>query len=435
MLWLYLTYSFSQIYSRKKTYIFGLIVLIIASASILILVSLASQTTLVLFRCSEIYNEESDVVVKPNDPKEMFNHTLVSSKTQGLLSTPRYESSVTVYSFCNTPNITALLYENYPKCNWDQQFCVNATCFSQMQTDLVVFDTNLERAMGFGRDWNFPAIPYGSIYITQNYAEIMKLRLNDTLVLQVLMGGLEQLAIAMNMLPKGYFDDTNRVVWLSLRISGIIRQSIVSGKSGRLNPIFIELRDLTTMLKENVHPALQSIVKQVDSFHYVPQVHFSLNSRIDLFRTKRYNAIRSLTIEFASKIAYLLGFDQISQQLPLVQNLEKYQVIETYTNMGVILSIILIDFTAAILVHSLFMINIESKTFHNGILRSLGLRKISIYILVVCEFLWYAVPGFVFGFIVGFIGYTFVGNILADTYNIPFSNVITGESCCLSLVS
>ncbi len=69
--------------------------------------------------------------------------------------------------------------------------------------------------------------------------------------------------------------------------------------------------------------------------------------------------------------------------------------------MGLIFDIIILLFViiAILLIYSLLMISVETKTLEMGIIRMVGLSKIGITIMVLIQGLMFVVPAIILGFI------------------------------------
>ena len=69
--------------------------------------------------------------------------------------------------------------------------------------------------------------------------------------------------------------------------------------------------------------------------------------------------------------------------------------------MGLIFDIIILLFViiAVLLIYSLLMISVETKTLEMGIIRMVGLSKLGITSMVLLQGLMFVIPAIIFGFI------------------------------------
>jgi len=78
-----------------------------------------------------------------------------------------------------------------------------------------------------------------------------------------------------------------------------------------------------------------------------------------------------------------LGFYPITANLNILEDMEHYSAAVLF--MGLIFDIIILLFViiAVLLIHSLLMISVETKTFEIGVMRIIGLSKSGIIVMVI----------------------------------------------------
>lgn len=424
--------SLFETLKKKKSFIFGVFSITISISAIIVLISIVSQITLVLFNFSEAYNEESDVVVTPSIGSSL-NYSLISNITKGkFLSTPRIEQFVKIWSNCNGTNSTDWPYLKDPGCIFKYGFCIPESCQLDFTSTLIATDTKLEEGMGYGRAWDYNEIPYGTIYITESFLNLTGLKLNETIYIDFKILGFPEFLedIDVPTTPNLF----NSFVYLPVKISQVVSQDKIVGKSNLQNPMFIEYKYLFPMIMKHIHPIYRKN-QTVDPFGYAQSVHFNLNHRIEMFQTMSYQEIKLITLDFASRISYILGFNQINLNLPLIENLAQYKDIETYSTLTTSLTCILINITCIIVVGSLFLLNIENNISNYSIQRLIGMQKFHLYLISLLEMLWYFIPSIILSYFIGAIIYIILAQILYIFLSIPFSNFINSTSFLFSLLS
>ena len=72
--------------------------------------------------------------------------------------------------------------------------------------------------------------------------------------------------------------------------------------------------------------------------------------------------------------------------------------------MGLIFDIIILLFViiAILIIYSLLMISVETKTLEIGIIRMVGLSKIGIIVMIALQALMFVIPAIIFGFAASF---------------------------------
>lgn len=97
--------------------------------------------------------------------------------------------------------------------------------------------------------------------------------------------------------------------------------------------------------------------------------------------------------------------------------------------LGLIFDIIILLFIilSILLIYSLLMISVETKTFEIGVMRMVGLSKLGLVTLVILQSLMFVVPAIVLGFILCFPLLKLIFNfLLTDDLGIPNDPVPDG---------
>lgn len=429
--YLLLKLSLFEALKRKKSFIFGIFSITICISSIIVLISIVSQITLVLFKFSEVYQEESDILFTPAIGSS-FNYSLISNITKDQFSTPRIEQFIKFWSRCNTSSSIDWPYLKDYGCMFKYEFCVPENCKLQFTTSLIAIDTKLDKRIGFGRAWGLEEIPYGSVYMTETLLNMTGLHLNDTIWIDFKILDFPEFLQDISVpVERTLF---NSFVFLPFRIDRVVKHEDYVGKTKAPNPIFIELKHLFPMILKHIHPLYRKN-QTVDPYGYVKKVHFNLEKRIEQFQTSNFQEIKLRVIELTSRISYLLGFNQINTYLPLIENLEDYKDIETYSTLTTSLTCILINLTCIIVVSSIFLMNIESSKINHSIHRLLGMKKSNLYLILLLEMIWYFFPSILISYFIGTLLYIVLSQILTLYFKVPFALFINFNSFLFSLLS
>jgi ABC-type antimicrobial peptide transport system permease subunit len=93
-----------------------------------------------------------------------------------------------------------------------------------------------------------------------------------------------------------------------------------------------------------------------------------------------------------------LGFYETRVSMTLLETVELSQAASML--LGLILGIIVIMFVviSVLLIYSLLMISVEVKTFHNAVLRILGVNKINCVFMILAQGIIFTIPSIVCGY-------------------------------------
>lgn len=64
---------------------------------------------------------------------------------------------------------------------------------------------------------------------------------------------------------------------------------------------------------------------------------------------------------------------------------------------------LLLFMISVLLIYSLLMLSMESKSFELGVMRMVGLSKLNIMVLIIIQSIMFVIPSIIFGFLVSFI--------------------------------
>ncbi len=102
-----------------------------------------------------------------------------------------------------------------------------------------------------------------------------------------------------------------------------------------------------------------------------------------------------------SEIEEKLGFYSIRVDLGLIDEVGEYSRYVMFVGIIFDLVVALLVIISVLLIYSLLVINIETKTFHIGVQRMIGLTRRGLIIMVIIQSMMFVVPALIAAFIVG----------------------------------
>ena len=108
--------------------------------------------------------------------------------------------------------------------------------------------------------------------------------------------------------------------------------------------------------------------------------------------------IQANVIAYSSKIVDALGFYPVVTYLDLLNKMQTYSMAVLFV--GLIFDILLILFVivSVILIYSLLLISVETKTFDIGVMRLVGLSKTGFVLMIFTQAAMFVIPAVVLGF-------------------------------------
>lgn len=137
-------------------------------------------------------------------------------------------------------------------------------------------------------------------------------------------------------------------------------------------------------------------------------IFFNMPDRLGYYLTLNYAKIQKQFSMFSSDIMYFLGFTQIDIRTPIEGAFYdlRYGAMFFQLIMDVILLVLVI--LSIMLLYSLLVISVDTRTFEMGILRMIGMKRSDLIKLLINQSLSYSVPSWLLGIILAEIGVVFL---------------------------
>lgn len=148
--------------------------------------------------------------------------------------------------------------------------------------------------------------------------------------------------------------------------------------------------------------------------------------RSETYITSNYDALQKEVVTTMSASLFRSGFDSVSTSMPVIDAMEPLKMFSLF--LGLIMSIILtiLCVLALMLIYSLMMISVETRTFELAVHRMAGLGRLGVVNLLLTQALSYAIPAWVVGLILAQVIGVFVINMLSDAVGIPLDTSLDG---------
>jgi ABC-type antimicrobial peptide transport system permease subunit len=121
-------------------------------------------------------------------------------------------------------------------------------------------------------------------------------------------------------------------------------------------------------------------------------------------RTQKYEAhieiVRGVANTYFSAIEEALGFFPVELKSPLLEDLADYSRYVMFVAIIFDLVAILLVIISVLLIYSLLVINVETKTFDIGVQRMVGLTRRGLILMVLIQGVLFVVPALVSAFLV-----------------------------------
>jgi len=383
-----------------------------------------SIAPIAFLKLAEGTNGEADMNLSISGSTGAFfiNYTTASNRLGNdpgtTFHSPRYIDTVHVYrsSACNQDIATT---EPDPSRDWRyvpttasdcnkspneislDQSCFASVCPSHVRSTFYVIDTEKERHIGYGRTWKLPPAPSGSVYMHSSIAreagvgpgDKVWIRLDATLLVRSLWPTIQGVTNQENIVYVPFqvdqiFSNIGGKAPQDAKDMIVTEWSNVVAIVTNFNPTLLSRANMTSMSTSTFTPTDFSTTLAVN-----------MPNRLDAYINSDFDIVKKNVVQFASKVLYRLGFDQVDSTLPILDSLTQSNVFALY--LALLLSIIfaLLLILSILLIYSLLMISVQTRTFELGVLRMVGMTRYGLVELLLVQALMYAIPAWALGLI------------------------------------
>lgn len=157
-------------------------------------------------------------------------------------------------------------------------------------------------------------------------------------------------------------------------------------------------------------------------------------NRAEAYLSTNYDDVQGTVIAFASRALYYAGYPDVESEMPILELLRTVRFFALF--LGLILSIILtvMFLLSTMLLYSLLMISVETRTFEMGVYRMIGMSRFGIVWLLFTQAASFAVPSWVIGLIFSQGVTVPILDFLESEIQVPISKELTATSIIVATV-
>ena len=313
--------------------------------------------------------------------------------------------------------------------------CLEGNC-KEEKVKILFIDTDREEEAEIGKDYSYAPIPLGKCLLSKKVADSLKVRIGDTVRLSL--NSPEYFFIVATNYNRNVNNTGLQPTLLSAYFDVQI-QDIFSGLDGKVpdsdssKTVLLELNSILKLFADylrssNISPDFSAYLQQEDPHRFVTEVLISMSSpRTTHYISSNYEHIQSQVTQTASEVMDKVGFYPIDMTLPVLEQLSPLRFVQIF--LGIILNLILfiLFFLSVILIYSLLMISVETKTYELGVIRVLGLNKIGLAVLILTHTLMFVIPAIVLGIVLSIPANTYISNAFKANIGTGFDPMPTAN--------
>ena len=414
--------------------------------------TIIDNAPLIFLKTAEGAAAERDILLSPystqGQPLYYITENFLNfSRVREILSpdfnewmTPRAEISDRMVTAPNS-NLNCQAFENYTIEDYKTQTnllysFIHTEC-KLLTMNLRIIDTDLEKHMGLGRDYPFEAMGEGECIVHKKLARDLGVSKGDLIFVDIDMNG-TLMTIAENyMVTTGGNIDMKKLQYarfkVPLRVKDLMTESYGKFPDGSVErTILIEYKHLFNhisyfcYLYDDPGSYFMSYLRTIAPYDFVSQIVINSPNRISLYLDTNYDKIQQTITKQGSLISERLGVYPFRMDLPVLGELFPLRFSSMF--LGVILNMILfiLFLLSVILLYSLLLVSVETKTFDLGVVRVLGLNKIGVIIMILLQSLSYVIPGIILGLILSIPALSYAGKALNNAIGVKIASYPTG---------
>jgi len=465
-----------QIKYHAASYVLGFCACLMVVIVVAVLLSIIGNAPIVYLRIAEMQQSEMDLRIRGTSPLEVqyLNYSHIASvldqgDSNGNKDRFSYHSlrwylgsqlvikcSNDVYQkYGNTTSWafygdTLNISDNstYDPCV-NKRNCFRSKCGKNTTTttDVLFSDTIKDKRILLGRSWNFPKpVGVGAAYVSEELSVKLSLNVGDHFYLPVnpwkqFSSLWERMHSKTFKLPSpnssqeyDYVDGdwADHDVILPLTVAGIYDDGGGRISSDLSTGIILEYDTLGEIMLNGLQPndtAARKFFSTVNMSEYAEQVVVNMPPpRTDVYLHSDMDTVRKLVTQFSSEVTYRLGYLDLDVKPVVMSTLDPFAYVSIFLGLIINMSVFVLMLLCVVLIYSLLVINVESRTFEMGVMRMIGTKRSGLVGLLLTQAMTYAVPAIIIGLPLAQLLGLGVFKVISHIASVDFPNLLTWQA-------
>lgn len=475
LVWHNLFQTWTQIKRHKASYALGFLACLVVVVVVACLLTVIGNAPVVYLRIAELDTSEIDISLSADTESSTgrlpyLNYTQIAE----ILSEERLSYHSTRWTFsaspvhrCSSRFVADLassqgarwMYHGFPSSSSDasaadassqtaggggtgDEACDPTSCFDKYceeaeltTTDVIAADSAREARMLLGRTWDLPALGPDEAHVSRELASKLGVVPGDIVVIELrpsdMFGSLWSHAHSSSS-PRTTPNWRSSKLFVPVKIAGVYQSSMGRVPSNLHIGLILEYGPLGSLLSRCSDPDDQrarQFFSTTNMSEYAQNVLVNLPPpRAQPYIQSNLDTVRRTITQFASEVIYRTGFNNLEVDLPVMETLYPYRFVALFLGLIINLSIIVLLFLCIILIYSLLMINVETRTFEVGVFRMIGTSRLGLIALLLTQALAYAVPSWAIGLAFAQVLAVAVFQVIESVASVPIPNLLTGQA-------
>ncbi|CAI2362787.1 unnamed protein product [Moneuplotes crassus] len=407
----YLQSNIKDIFRHKCHFLISTLSIFIVVLMCLVVNSVIDKAPIIFLRLAEKNSGEIDAFITPS---------------RGVKTVGKGQDSRQVMA---TLNYTAVM-EELPDINFTPRNLLRTDLQKigtnrppELNHNVMFMDTDRERQISLGRNYKFPKLKKDECVMSKKLMDENGFQLNErTILIFDATQHLNILATKMfvnSSFPVVDFSDAP-LIPLECTIKYVLKEPL-----GKMDDYLIE--DIIILeyeyMFEYIKDSLKVLLSQ-EEYKFVPKATKGIifdfletqspydyasillmtfpEPRLNYYKNPDYNKLLEASLYEMTSISQELGYYTVDIKLPLLGQLQAFNLAILF--MALLFSMILALFVviSIILIYGLLLVNVQQKSFENGIKRMVGSSKFGLIKDVIIQTFCFSTPGIIFAFFCSF---------------------------------
>eukprot|EP00347_Sterkiella_histriomuscorum_P007293 403349512 len=286
-----------------------------------------------------------------------------------------------------------------------------------LYTCLNIIDTNQEKKINLGTEYDYPKLNYGKCYITLQEAELLDLEIGDTLKISFKIEQLyNQLIVKYNSYAqeRGFQKMYNQTIFYDNTVIPCVIQDFLHSTGGKFgsaksdNHIIFEYDQflplisnyLPSPIKHNDH--FREYVQRIANLtEYSDYLVMTLPSpRYKWYSSDQYDQTQQKITNYVNTFLNQTGFYPLKPKFFILDQMQIYSYGILMFNLIFNMIITVFMMMTGNLLNSLLTIGIERKSFDIGVIRMVGESKIGIIVMTIIQAFMFSLPALILAILI-----------------------------------
>ena len=302
--------------------------------------------------------------------------------------------------------------EGLPDCGYysysDDQSCLAKLCGMPAKASLFVIDSDLEQRMGRGSGWKLPPVRADHVYLQRPLAHRLNVSEGDVVVVKVDLKDLIQVIASLDTAASlgGPFSELYQAaesVLVPVTVQGIFGESLGKFDADETDVMVLEYAHFFALVSRALVPGAEALADdfaKADPYSLAQSVSFNFPPpRVNRYLSHDYAEVTGRVLKFVARLTALLGYDKIEVDLTLLRELKELSIVAMFLRLVVNMIVMALSGLLCLLIYSLLMVSVETRTFDLGVSRMVGMTRRRVVQLLVVQTLLQSIPGWCMGLV------------------------------------